>query len=167
MAQPSLLGRSILVVEGEPFIACCLRMVLQDAGADVRRAANACEGLSICDRPELSAAVLDFTDGMRDCDLGIAHRLTERGLPFLLYGGHAGGRCEGWPGASLVSRWTSGIEIVETLRALIVAAQSAPLPVVASAPGPVEVIRPRAMRAMAQIEALARRRGLQRARNRI
>jgi CheY-like chemotaxis protein len=40
MAKPSLSGRSILVVEGEPFIACCLEMILEAAGADVRRAAS-------------------------------------------------------------------------------------------------------------------------------
>jgi hypothetical protein len=71
---------------------------LQNAGAQVRRAANAREGLDISDEPALSAAVLDFKGGLRDCDLGIACRLTERALPFLLYGGHAAGRCEAWPG---------------------------------------------------------------------
>ena len=119
MRQTSLSGRSILVVEGEPFIACCLQMILQGAGAHVRRAANAGEGMSICHEAALSAAVLDFKDGLRDCDLGIARRLTERGLPFVLYGGHEGDRCEAWPAAPLVSKWTSGAEIVETLRALI------------------------------------------------
>lgn len=119
MRQAALSGRSILVVEGEPFIACCLQMVLQDAGADVRRAASASEGLRISNEPELSAAVLDFKDGLRDCDLGIARRLTERGLPFVLYGSHEGGRCEAWPAAPLVSKWTSGAVIVETLCALI------------------------------------------------
>ena len=119
MGQLSLLGRSILVVESEPFIACCLQMVLQSAGGQGRQAANAREGLDICDEPDLSAAVLDFKDGLRDCDLGIACRLTERALPFLLYGGDAAGRCEAWPTAPVVSRWTSGAEIVETLRALL------------------------------------------------
>src|SRR5512145_188987 len=110
MEQPSLSGRSILVVGGEPFIACCLQMILQAAGADVRRAASPCEGLSLCDLAELSAAVLDFSHGLRDC--GIARRLTERRLPFVLYGGHAGGHCEAWPDVPLVSKWTSGVEIV-------------------------------------------------------
>ena len=134
MGQPSLAGRSILVVEGEPFIACCLEMILQAAGADVRRAASSCEGLSLCDRPNLSAAVLDFNDGLRDCDADIARRLTERRLPFLLYGGQAGGPCEAWPAAPRVSKWTTGAEIVEVLRALILPSQSEPLAVVASAP---------------------------------
>jgi hypothetical protein len=156
MRQSSLSGRSILVVEGEPFIACCLEMILHAAGADVRRAANSCEGLSISDHPELSAAALDFNDGLRDCDVGIARRLTERGLPFMLYGGRAGGRCEAWPDAPLVNRLTSGIEIVETLCALILPPESKPLPVVPSALGAPEPTRPRSM---ADIESLMRRCG--------
>jgi hypothetical protein len=108
-------------------------MVLQAAGARVCRADNSREGLRIADRPELSAAVLDFKDGLRDCDLGIARRLTERGLPFVLYGGLEGGRCKEWPAAPLVSKWTSGAEIVEALCALILPPQSEPLRVVAPA----------------------------------
>lgn len=109
-------------------------MILQAAGADVRRAATSREGLRISDWPELSAAVLDFKDGLRDCDVGIARRLTERGLPFVLYGGHDGDRCEVWPDAPLVSRWTSGIEIVETLRTVMLPSQSRPLPLVVPRP---------------------------------
>jgi hypothetical protein len=106
-------------------------MVLQAAGARVCRADNSREGLRIADRPELSAAVLDFKDGLRDCDLGIARRLTQRGLPFMLYGGHEGDRCEAWPAAPVVSKWKNGAEIVETLCALILRPQSEPRPVVA------------------------------------
>jgi hypothetical protein len=108
-------------------------MVLQAAGAHVCRADSSPEGLRIADRPDLSAAVLDFKNGLRDCDLGIAQRLTERGLPFVLYGGLEGGRCEEWPAAPLVSKWTSGAEIVEALCALILPPQSEPLRVVAPA----------------------------------
>jgi CheY-like chemotaxis protein len=118
MRQASLSGCSILVIEREPFIACCLQMILQGAGADVRRAADAREGLSLSDQPGLCAAVLDFSDGLRDCDLAIARRLTERRLPFMLYGGNEGDRCEAWPDAPLVSKWTSGTEIIEVLCAV-------------------------------------------------
>ncbi|MGH8429801.1 MAG: hypothetical protein ACREUF_05300 [Solimonas sp.] len=103
--------------------------------------------------------MLDFNNGLRDCDLGIARRLTERRLPFLLYGGHAGGRCEAWPEAPLVSKWTSGAEIVETLCALTLLPQSKPPPVVPSALGAPEAARPRSMRSMVDIESLMRRRG--------
>jgi CheY-like chemotaxis protein len=166
MRQSSLLGRSILLIESEPFIACCLEMILQAAGADVRRAATSREGLSLSDQPELSAAVLDINDGLRDCDLGIARRLTERRLPFLLYGGHAGGRCEALPDAPLVSKWSSGGEIVEMLCALIVPRPSEPLVGVASALGAPEAAQPHATRAMAHIESLMKRRGPRRARYR-
>jgi hypothetical protein len=159
MAQPSLSGRSILVVEGEPFIACCLEMILQAAGADVRRAASPREGLSLCDRPDLSAAVLDFNDRLRDCDLGIARRLTERRLPFLLYGGKTVGCCKAWPAARRVSKWTSGVEIVETLCTLILPPQFDPLPAPASRLGASDAARPRSVRAMVHIESLMRRRG--------
>lgn len=159
MGQPSLSGHSILLVDGEPFIACCLEMILQAAGADVRRAASPCEGLSLCDQPELSAAVLDFNDGLRDCDLRIACRLTERRLPFLLYGAHADGRCEAWPDAPLVSKWTSGADIVAILCALILPQRRKPLPIVAHALGAPEAAQPRPERAMVHIESLMRRRG--------
>jgi CheY-like chemotaxis protein len=135
MGQSSLASRSILVVEAEPFIASCLEMILHAAGANVRRAASSSEGLIISDHPQLSAAVLDFNEWSESRDVGIARRLTERGLPFMLYGGHAGGRYEAWPHTPLVSRLASGIEIVETLRALILPPQSKPLPVVPSALG--------------------------------
>ena len=61
-------------------------MILHAAGANVRRAASSSEGLIISDHPELSAAVLDFNEWSESCDVGIARRLTERGLPFMLYG---------------------------------------------------------------------------------
>jgi hypothetical protein len=134
-------------------------MVLQAAGARVCRADDSREGLRIADRPELSAAVLDFKDGLRDCDLGIARRLTERGLPFVLYGGLEGGRCEAWPAAPLVSKWTSGAEIVEALCSLILPPRSEPLRVVAPALAASEVIRPRSTQAMAHIESPMRGRG--------
>jgi hypothetical protein len=126
MRQASLSGRSILVIAGEPFIACCLQVILQVAGAHVRRVDKSYEGLRVSDHPEFSAAVLDFNDVLTDHDLGIARTLTERGLPFVLYGGHEGGHCEAWPAAPLVSKWTSGAEIVDTLCALILAPQSEP-----------------------------------------
>jgi CheY-like chemotaxis protein len=135
MRQASLSGRLILVVESEPFIACCLEVVLQAAGAHVCRANNSGEALRMADRPGLSAAVLDFKEGLRDCDLGIARSLTQRGLPFVLYGGHESGRCEAWPAAPLVSKWRSGSEIVEALCALILPPESGLMPVVAGARG--------------------------------
>jgi CheY-like chemotaxis protein len=159
MRQASLSGRSILVVEGEPFIACCLQMVLQAAGAHVRRVDDSCEGLKVSDRADLSAAVLDFKDGLRDCDLGIARRLAERRLPFVLYGGEGDGRCDAWPSAPLVSKWTSGAEIVETLCALILPPQSRPSPAVAAALAAPEVGRSQSTRTMAHIESLMMKRG--------
>jgi hypothetical protein len=103
--------------------------------------------------------VLDFNDGLRDCSLGIARRLTERRLPFLLYGGHVGGCCEAWPAALRVSKWTSGVEIVATLCELIIPPQSEPLPALASALCASDAARPRSIRTMAHIESLMRRRG--------
>jgi CheY-like chemotaxis protein len=152
--QSSLLGRSILVVADEPFIACCLQMILEAAGAHVRRAADSCDGLRLSDQRELSAAVLDFKEGLGG-GIGIAHRLTERGLPFLLYGGHESSRCEAWPDAPLLSRWANGAEIVETLCALVEPARSKHLPSVESAPGARQADRP--MQAMVHIESLMRR----------
>jgi CheY-like chemotaxis protein len=155
MAQTSLVGRSILVIEDEPFVACCLQMILEGAGADIHRAANLRQGLHFADRPQLSAAVLDSKHGIRD-DHAIARRLTERGLPFVLYGADPLSRHEAWPDAPVVSKLASGTEIIETLCALILPQQSLPAHVASKA------AQPPATLAMAHVEALLRRRGLAR-----
>jgi len=116
--QSALAGYSILVVEDELFIARCLQMVLEAAGAEVRRAPSVREALDFAGQPGLSAAVLDCKHGIRG-DHAIARRLTQRGLPFVLYGARELNRYEAWPNAPVLGKLASGGEIVETLRGLL------------------------------------------------
>jgi CheY-like chemotaxis protein len=114
----SLAGYSILVVEDEPFIARCLQMVLEAAGAEVHRAPSMREALDFAGQPRLSAAVLDCKHGIRG-DHAIARRLTQRGLPFVLYGARELKRHEAWPNAPVVGKLASGGEIIAALRDLL------------------------------------------------
>jgi CheY-like chemotaxis protein len=132
--QSTLAGYSILVVEDEPFIARCLQMVLEAAGAEVHRAASVREALDLAGQPGLSAAVLDCKHGIRG-DHAIARRLAQRGLPFLLYGARELNRYEAWPNAPVVGKLASGGEIIATLRGLLQPSRSGALAVVGVALG--------------------------------
>ena len=80
-------GRWILVVEDQPLVALDIADSLAKAGATVLSAATLQEGLPLAEHPQLSAAILDF--GLRDGDSGLlCARLTERGIPFIIYTGY-------------------------------------------------------------------------------
>ena len=156
MEHSTLVGSSILVVEDEPFIARCLQMILEGAGAEVHRAVSAREALHFAGQPKLSAAVLDCKHGIRG-DHAVARRLTERGLPFLLYGARQLDRYEAWPDAPVVGKLASGAEIIETLRGLLRPIPSNDFAVVGVALGASESTGTH-VRAMADVEALMKRR---------
>lgn len=118
MQQSTLAGYSILVVEDEPFIARCLQMVLEGAGAEVHRAASVREALDFAGEPGLAAAVLDCKHGIRG-DHAVARRLAQRGLPFVLYGARELERYEAWPNAPVVGKLASGGEIIAALRGVL------------------------------------------------
>lgn len=134
MGQSNLVGYSILVVEDEPFIARCLQMVLEAAGAEVRGAANAREALDFASLPNLSAAVLDCKHGIRG-DHAIARRLAQRGLPFVLYGARELNRYEAWPNAPVMGKLASGAEIIAALRGVLRPSQSGALAIAEGARG--------------------------------
>jgi CheY-like chemotaxis protein len=82
-----LQGRTILVVEDQSLVALDIADSLTKAGASVQRAATLQEGLPLAEHPQLSAAILDFV--LRDGDSGVlCARLTERGIPFVVYTGY-------------------------------------------------------------------------------
>jgi DNA-binding response OmpR family regulator len=87
MTSSSLAGRMILVVEDEPLIALDLIEGLKAAGASVCGAHSVREGLVLAERPDLSAAVLDFklSDGGA---AAVCARLDERHVPFILHSGY-------------------------------------------------------------------------------
>jgi CheY-like chemotaxis protein len=130
----SLAGYSILVVEDEPFIARCLQMVLEAAGAEVRRASGVREALDFAGQPGLSAGVLDCKHGIRG-DHAVARRLTQRGLPFVLYGARELNRYAAWPNAPVMGKLASGGEIIATLHGLLQPNRSSELTAVGVAMG--------------------------------
>jgi DNA-binding response OmpR family regulator len=82
-----LQGRWILVVEDQSLVALDIADTLTKAGATVLSATTLQAGLPLAEHPQLSAAILDF--GLRDGDSGIlCARLTERGIPFVVYTGY-------------------------------------------------------------------------------
>jgi CheY-like chemotaxis protein len=82
-----LKGRWILVVEDQPLVVLDIADSFSQAGASVLSAATLQEGLPLAEHPQLSAAILDF--GLRDGDSGVlCARLTERGIPFVVYTGY-------------------------------------------------------------------------------
>ena len=114
----TLVGCSILVLEEQPFVACCLRLVLEGAGAQVHNAASADHALHLIARTGLSAAVLSCsktTKGRRR----IAQRLARLNLPFVL--------CKDidqrdmFPGTPALITPVIGVQLVEMLHGLIVA----------------------------------------------
>jgi CheY-like chemotaxis protein len=150
--QSPLEGHSILVVEDEPFIARCLQIVLQGAGAKVHRTACAGEAWTFTDQ-KLSAAVLDCKHGIRS-DHTIARRLAERGLPFVFYGAATPSPHEAWPNAPVMGKLASGAEIVETLRGLLQPRQPGVVAVAAAGVGGLATHA----RGMVGVDALMKRR---------
>jgi DNA-binding response OmpR family regulator len=79
--------RWILVVEDQPLVALDIADSLTKAGASVLRGATLQEGLPLAEHPQLSAAILDFGLGAADA-APLCARLTERGIPFVIYTGY-------------------------------------------------------------------------------
>jgi DNA-binding response OmpR family regulator len=87
MPTQSLRGRSILIVEDEPLIALDIESSLVDLGAQVTTTNALEQALILVERDDLSAAVLDH--GMGDhSSTPLYERLSQRGIPFLIYSVH-------------------------------------------------------------------------------
>jgi len=84
----ALLGRRVLVVEDEPFIAMTLEDMLTDFGCVVVGSASQInEALAIIAIGELDAAVLDVNLGAQKID-PVADELARRGFPFVFTTGY-------------------------------------------------------------------------------
>ncbi|HYM99651.1 MAG TPA: hypothetical protein VET25_07895 [Aestuariivirgaceae bacterium] len=116
MEKPPLAGCSILVLEEQPFVARCLRILLEDAGAEVHGATSAGEALHCIDRTKLSAAVLDHTTGSNGLRR-IAQRLARLGLPFVFC--RDADQNDAWPAAPALIKPVIGVQVVEILFRLI------------------------------------------------
>lgn len=124
-----LAGWRVLVVEDEALIALDVELALEDAGARVLGPApNEARALALIEAAAadggLHAAVLDVDLGDHSCE-GIAERLRADGVPFVLHTGD----------------WRAEGELVEALRAPVVAKPSQTEAIVRALAG---LVRPRA-----------------------
>jgi DNA-binding response OmpR family regulator len=101
MQGPTLLGRSILVVEDEPLIAVDIAQAFEPTGAEMTTTNTLRHALLLVENDGLSAAILDHALGDGDSSL-LCARLRERGVPFLIYSGFETfeGACKGAPHVS-------------------------------------------------------------------
>jgi CheY-like chemotaxis protein len=83
-----LAGCCILVVEDEPLVLIDIVSSLEDEGASVLTARRLADALSKCETPGLTAAVLDHQLSQSDSS-AVCERLTELGIPFVIYSGHS------------------------------------------------------------------------------
>lgn len=86
MANGSLEGRSILIVEDEPLIVLDITSALEQTGAEITSTNSLKQALTLVEHDGLAGAILDHAlpDG-NSTELCI--RLTERSVPFLIYSG--------------------------------------------------------------------------------
>lgn len=86
MESPTLLGRSILIVEDEPLIALDIAQAFEDAGAEIVVTSTLHHALVLVEHDGLSGAVLDHA--LHDGDSSpLCQRLDQRRLPFVIYSG--------------------------------------------------------------------------------
>ena len=124
MDRSTLGGCSILVLEEQPFVARCLRILLEGAGAKVHNATNTDDALyhldrtGLFDRTGLSAAVLscsETTKGRRR----LVQRLVRLNLPMVFC--KDVDQRDTWPGIPALIKPISGLQLVEILCGLIIA----------------------------------------------
>ena len=87
MARPSLEGRSILVVEDEPFIVLDITQQFEVTGAALTTTNTLKHALILVEHDGLSGAILDHALGDGNSSL-LCKRLKERGIPFMIYSGY-------------------------------------------------------------------------------
>lgn len=96
MRRPTLEGRSILIVEDEPLILMDIALAFEATGAAMTTTNTLRHALLLVEHDGLSGAILDHSLSDGDSSL-LCMRLTERGIPFLIYSGYdtVGGACKG------------------------------------------------------------------------
>ena len=86
MSRPNLKGSSILIVEDEPLIVLDISMAFESEGAHLTTTNTVKHAKLLVEHDGLSAAILDHA--LPDGDsTSLCTRLTERGIPFLMYSG--------------------------------------------------------------------------------
>jgi len=117
MQRPTLDGRSILIVEDEPLIVMDITREFEATGAALTSTNTLHHALTLVEHDGLSAAILDHSLGDGDSSL-LCARLTERGIPYLIYSGHAHveGPCAG---AVHVNKPAARGELVAAMESLL------------------------------------------------
>ena len=98
MSRPHLKDSSILVVEDHPLIVMDISLAFESAGAHLTTTNTVKHAKLLVEHDGLSAAILDHA--LSDGDsTSLCTRLTERGVPFLLYSGYptSDGACKDAP----------------------------------------------------------------------
>ena len=119
MDSLALRGRSILVVEEEPHIACRLADGFRQAGAKVYAANKLQDALYLAEHPALSAAVINLRVG-DDTTARVCRRLTHLGIPFMFHTRYdATEASRKWPAAPVVSKSADSDVVVTTIARLV------------------------------------------------
>ncbi|WP_439543158.1 response regulator [Hyphomicrobium sp.] len=94
MPHPTLAGRFILIVEDEPLIVLDMTDALKCTGAAITSTNTVKHAMLLVEHNGLAGAILDHALPDGDCS-DLCARLTERGVPFLIYSGynHIEGPC--------------------------------------------------------------------------
>jgi DNA-binding response OmpR family regulator len=119
MDNQALRGRSILVVEEEPHVACSLADLFRQAGATVFAAGKLRDARYLAEHPALSAAVINLRIG-DDTTAGVCRRLSHLGIPFMFHTRYdATEASRSWPMAPVVSKSADGALVVRTVALLM------------------------------------------------
>jgi DNA-binding response OmpR family regulator len=119
MNGSALNGRSILLVEAEPFSALDVGTELRDAGAKVFGVHQLRDALHMAEHPALSAAVIAQRIGNDKTD-AVCRRLTELGIPFMFHTRYDATEArQKWPNAPVVTKPASAQELIRTVTALL------------------------------------------------
>jgi DNA-binding response OmpR family regulator len=114
-----LSGRSILIIDHEPFVALGVAMALDAAGANVISAVNVPEAAKQIRRAHISAAVVAVRRVDSSC-AATCRALSWRKVPFMLYTACAGADVlSPWPNIVVLTKPAGSEEIVATVARLL------------------------------------------------
>lgn len=115
MDSHALRGRSILVVEEEPHVACRLADRFRQAGAKVFAADKLRDARYLAEYPALSAAVINLRIG-DDTTAGVCRRLSHLGIPFMFHTRYDATEASlRWPKAPVVNKPADSALVVITV----------------------------------------------------
>jgi DNA-binding response OmpR family regulator len=118
MSRPHLKDSSILVVEDEPLIVMDISMAFESAGAHLTTTNTVNHAKLLVEHDGLSAAILDHALPDGDCT-SLCTRLTERGVPFLMYSGYATSTDDACKDAPRLKKPASHEQLLNAMEALI------------------------------------------------